>query len=192
MEKVFQQRGSRRQQRGFSLIELLIVVALILIITALAVPNFLKSRMAANEATTASAMKTIGTANVVYFSLYQVGYAGALAHLGPPGGACASISSGCAGLIDSVISGVNPATATPTKNGYRFTYYAPNPTPTQTSTNRTWSIVTSPVTPGTSGLGSFCFDFTNVLWKDSSGATTTAAATGCQPTWAGGGNIAPN
>ncbi len=116
--------------RGFSLIELLIVIALILVITAIAVPGFLKSRMVAHEAATASAMKTIGTANVVYLSLYQVGYAGTLAQLGPPGSSCISVSSDCADLIDTVISGVNPATPAPVKNGYRFTCYAPNATPT--------------------------------------------------------------
>ncbi len=72
------------RQHGFSLIELLTVVAIILIIAAIAVPNLIRSRMAANEASAASSLRTIGDANVLYLSLFGVGFAGELAHLGPP------------------------------------------------------------------------------------------------------------
>ncbi len=74
------------RQHGFSLIELLIVVAIILVIAAIAVPNLIRSRMAANEASAASSLRTIGDANVLYLSLFGVGFAGELAHLGPPSG----------------------------------------------------------------------------------------------------------
>src|SRR3990170_6130745 len=74
----------RSNTRGFSLIELLIVVAIILIIAAIAIPNLLRSRMAANESSAAGALRTIGTANVSYSSTYNAGYAGALSDLGPP------------------------------------------------------------------------------------------------------------
>lgn len=180
------------RQHGFSIIELLIVVAIILIIAGLAIPSLLRSRMSANEAVTASALKTIGTANVLYLSLFRNGYAGSLAELGPPGGSCASVGSGCADLIDATLSGVNPATPSPLKSGYRFTYYIPSPTPSPTSPNRTWAIVATPVSSDVSGHSTFCFDHTNVLWKDSSGATTTATASGCSPTWTAGGGIGPN
>ncbi len=53
-------------------------------------------------------------------------------------------------------------------------------------------MVTSPISPGVSGLSTFCFDYSNVLWKDSTGATTTATTTGCSPIWVASGNISPN
>ncbi len=69
--------------KGFSLIELLIVVAIILIIAAIAVPNFLRSRLIANESAAAAGVRTVNTAQISYYSSYPtVGYASALSSSG--------------------------------------------------------------------------------------------------------------
>jgi prepilin-type N-terminal cleavage/methylation domain-containing protein len=72
--------------KGFSLIELLIVVAIILIIAAIAIPNLIRARMSANEASAGASVRTIATAEVGYFSAYPaVGFAANLASLGTAG-----------------------------------------------------------------------------------------------------------
>ena len=104
---------TNRKQKGFSLIELLIVVAIILIIAAIAIPNLLRSRMAANEASAVGSLRTINTAAVTFATTYGIGYPAALINLAP----AASATSTSADLIDSVLSaGV--------KSGYSFSYSA--------------------------------------------------------------------
>src|SRR5260370_15123699 len=99
-----------KKQKGFSLIELLIVVAIILIIAAIAIPNLLRSRMAANEASAVGSIRSINTAAVTYsFTYPAAGYPSTLAQLAPATGA----SSSSADLIDSVL-------ASGTKSGYQF------------------------------------------------------------------------
>jgi prepilin-type N-terminal cleavage/methylation domain-containing protein len=170
-----------QKQKGFSLIELLIVVAIILIIAAIAVPNLLKSKMAANEASAAAAGRTIGTANITYSSTYNVGFAGTLGALGPPASGTAS-SSDNADLIDSVLAGgTGGAATTATKSGYVFTYAA-GPTgaaPTVAAPNGAFSVDITPVSTGSSGTSTFCLDQTNVIRKDPAGGATGADGTGC-------------
>src|SRR5689334_23206471 len=106
-------------------------MGIILIVAALAIPGYLRSKMAANEAAAAGMIRSIETSNTVYNALYHQGYAGTLAQLGPPSAACQMASAACADLLDSSATGINPFSATPTKDGYRFTYSAPiaNPAP---------------------------------------------------------------
>jgi type IV pilus assembly protein PilA len=108
------------RQKGFSLIELLIVVVIILVIAAIAIPNLLRSRMAANEASAVASLRSVNTSEIVYQSSYGGSYAPALTDLSDGGTAanCApntapAATSAC--LIDSVL-------ASGTKAGYTFTY----------------------------------------------------------------------
>ncbi len=98
----------KRKERGFSLIELLIVVAIILIIAAIAIPNLLRSRMAANEASAVGSIRTMNTAAISFYSTYADGFPPDLATLGGAGGSCKA-----AGLLDSVLAGGQ-------KSGYNF------------------------------------------------------------------------
>ena len=136
-----------RKQKGFSLIELLIVVAIILIIAAIAIPNLLRARIAANEASAASGIRTINTAEIAYFTSYQT-YAPLLTNLGPggPTTACPGAVPATACLIDGVLaSNGNPAGNG--KSGY--TYSA-------AGTATTYNAVASPLTVNTTGVRAFC------------------------------------
>src|SRR5438477_6437279 len=97
------------KQKGFSLIELLIVVAIILIIAAIAIPNLLRARIAANESSAVSSLRTINTGEVTYSTGYPaIGYSAALGDLGPgaAGTVCPATGpvSTNACLIDSALS----------------------------------------------------------------------------------------
>jgi len=94
-----------RKQNGFSLIELLIVVAIILIIAAIAIPNLLRARMAANESSAVASIRTVNTGEVTYRAAYPtVGFATALVNLGGTLGVACVPSSTAACLIDSVLA----------------------------------------------------------------------------------------
>jgi len=102
-----------RKQKGFSLIELLIVIAIILIIAAIAVPNLLRSKMAANEASAVGTVRSINNAEVLYSVTYpDTGYT-TLAQLG--GAAPCTPAPATACIVDPVVSG-----APNTKSGFKF------------------------------------------------------------------------
>jgi type IV pilus assembly protein PilA len=157
------------KQKGFSLIELLIVVAIILIIASIAIPNFLRSKMASNEASAVSSLRTINTAEVAYFSTYtNQGYSVDLASLG--GAApCAVATTAAACLVDNVLAGASVA---PGKTGYRFTYVPGAGGGVVT----TYAVSGLPVTPGSTGQRGFFTDQTGVLRYAITGVATVASS----------------
>lgn len=175
----------RKNQKGFTLIELLIVVAIILIIAAIAIPNLLRSKMAANEAAAVGALRTIVTAEVTYNSSYSSGYANTLVELsGPAGTGTPGTPATCAtsGLLDPTFN------ADPTiRQGYSIALKAGSPPQTVPPVlgcagwpdDQTFSVVASPVTVGTTGQRSFCDDQSGAMMQDPAGKLTAAGGVSC-------------
>jgi prepilin-type N-terminal cleavage/methylation domain-containing protein len=153
-----------RQEEGFSLIELLIVVAIILVIAAIAIPSFMRSRIAANQASAIQSLRVLGTSEVTYAAIYGNGYSPTLAALGPPS-AGAMPSPSAAGLIDELLT--NGA-----KSGYEFTYTPGLLDPTGRYNG--YTIQANPIQPGISGIDYYYEDETHLIRMNT---TTEAGST---------------
>lgn len=160
-----------KSQKGFSLIELLIVVAIILIVAAIAIPNFLRSKMAANEASAVASMHMIVTAEASYNQSYlNQGYSNSLVDLGgaPP---CSVATPTNACLIDNLLA--NAGTAAAGKSGYYFTYTPITPAGTLVTT---YTLTGLPVQPGSTGQRGFYTDDTGVIRYALSGSATSTSS----------------
>jgi type IV pilus assembly protein PilA len=156
----------KKQQKGFSLIELLIVVAIILIIAAIAIPNLLRSRMAANEASAVGSVRSINTAQVTFASTYpSVGFASAMSALTGSSTTCATATGATstnACLLDAVLGGG-------TKSGYTFVLGGTSGTPIVT-----YTVTATPVVVGQTGQRGFFSDQSGVIRYNPTGTSTVA------------------
>ena len=161
-----------RSTKGFSLIELLIVVAIILIIAAIAIPNLLQARIAANEASAVGSLKALQSAEAIYFNTYPtVGYAASIGNLGGPGPCTPSSTTAC--LIDSLV-----ATSTPGSTGKSgFVFLATGIMSGGTTYNDVYINAGSPVLMNKTGNHDYCSTNDGILRSQIGSAGDTPVTT---------------
>lgn len=157
-QPAFQRRRKSKRQEGFSLVELIIVVSIILVIAAIAIPSLINSRQRANESSAINAVKTVLTSETTYNTQYN------------------SFSPNLVTLGDTDVPGCAPSPTTacivsgPLSNGQNGAYVL-----TLTSDGLTPSvnfIVTANPISGWAGQWSYCSDASNILFYDTAGACT--------------------
>ena len=147
-----------KKQKGFSLIELLIVVAIILIIAAIAIPNLIKSKMAANESSAVGSLRTITTGEIAYATACPtVGFAASLVAL--------TAGAGCSPMANEI----DNTLASGIKSGYSFTYAVTAAGPPATG----FTVNADPQSTS-SGTRHFIVDETGVIRYNLTAAATTA------------------
>lgn len=155
----------QKQHGGFSLIELLIVVAIILIIASIAIPSLIQSKIVANEAAAVGTLSTIRSAQAAYIASYpEAGFADSLDKLGPPTGSTGP-SELHAGLVDEVLALKH------VKNGYNYAINGVKPE--QSTTVNGYAAMANPQS-ATTGKRNFCMNESGVIRAQSGG-------TACDP-----------
>lgn len=150
-----------RHRNGFSLLELLVVVAVILIISAIALPNLLRSKMSANEASAVGSLRAVNAACTNYSSSWGKGFPVSLSNLGP--GKPATATS--ADLIDGLLAGG-------TKSGYTFVYVSGTPTGGKIAT---YTVTANPAVAQKTGGRYFFTDQTGVIRYSLGSAATVSS-----------------
>ena len=156
----------RNREAGFSLIELLIVVAIILIIAAIAIPSFLRAKIVANESSAVSSVHAVTTAEITYSSAYSsIGFSAALSDLGSGG------VSPCPGTATASCF-IDPTLASGTKSGFLFTYVQD----TTFSPSEGFTINANPQMPNITGQKGFFADQTNIIRYQTPAPATSSSS----------------